>query len=101
VKPGEIENPILLGIREKGGILALAYGPQYPVHKRNHVPRLFGFYLFDRLVHDRRLRNPAHEKDLVHGQPEDVENGRINLSEGKIKVLFDDPVEAEPPTENP
>ena len=101
MKPGEIRHTILLGIGERNGVLAPAYGPQDPVHKRDHVPRLVELCLLDRLVHGRRFGNPAHEKQLVHGHSEDVENGRIDLSQGKLKVLFDDPVEAEPPAENP
>ena len=75
--------------------------PQYAVDKPCHVTFTESPCLLDRFIDGRRLRDPIHEKNLIKGDEEDIQNGRVDFSEREAEILPDDPVKPESPSKNP
>jgi len=60
-----------------------------------------GLCLLDRLIDSSRLRDSIHEKYLVEGNSEDIQNGRFCLVERKANELSDNPVKSKSKPKNP
>jgi hypothetical protein len=75
--------------------------PQQPVYKPNDMSATQRPCLFRRLIDDRGFGDSIHKINLVKGDPQDVQDRRLNLSKGEVDRLLDDPVQPESPPENP
>jgi len=57
--------------------------------------------LLDRLVHRSPIRDPIHEIYLVERQTEDVQYSGLDLIERKPNPVSNNPVEPNPPSQDP
>jgi hypothetical protein len=96
-----VEIGVFFPIREALLLFVPADIPEQTVHERDDMAWADSFGLPDRFIHCSGLGNAIHEEDLVEGNAKNVENREVDLPQGEMGVLFDDPVEAKPPPEHP